>query len=194
MHRILHAVLSDQARLPPVALQPELLALREQPRPRQPPNALRDARPPHLDAQRLARLRREPHAALAEAIRLHLVAVPKHLEPRLSPHQLRQVEGDAPRVVRHEPHLMRRAQLHQRHRPPAAQFDHFDPAGFGGVGHERQAQRQPETRQLHAANGGGKQNAAPAKWRGGGETESIRSALPDSAPRSPSSSRAGAGR
>lgn len=130
MHRVLHAVLPDQSRLAPVGFQSELLALREQPRARQPSDALCDARPSHFDAHRLARLRREPHAPHPEAIRLHFIAVPVDLEPSLASHQLRQVEGDASRVVRDKPHLMRRAQLHQWNRPSAALLENFNAARF----------------------------------------------------------------
>ncbi|MCE2684408.1 MAG: hypothetical protein LW857_04450 [Verrucomicrobiae bacterium] len=113
----------------------ELMAFREEPAPREPSEPLGQDAAFHRDREFLAGLRPQADAFVAEAIRLHPVAVPAHREPSLLAHQLGQVEGDQPRVVRNEANAMHRAELDAGHRGQQGEERAHGPTlrGFSGA-------------------------------------------------------------
>ena len=132
INRVLNTIAAEHAGLGPVQFAAELLALGKHSRTRDAPDAFGDDGTFHLDAEGFARLGFQAHAAIAEAVLGHFVAVADHVEPRFTSHQFRCVECNDARVVREKFHLMRGAQFHHRHRPAAASFNDLDATRWRG--------------------------------------------------------------
>ncbi len=116
---------------------PELLTFGEHPGSGNAPESFGDYGTRDLDLQRLIRFGCQAHAAISKAVFRNFIAIADHVEPRLTAHQLRQIEGDDAGVVRHEADEMSGPQFHERHRPARAFLNDLDAARRCGECEER---------------------------------------------------------
>ncbi len=95
-----------------------------------------DLRPP-------ARLGRERHAGVAEAVLSEGVTVAPDGEEDRLPHEARLVEGDPAAAVRHEDHPVDRLQFHERHAAPRRLVDGANAEARAGLGGATNRQAEP---------------------------------------------------
>ncbi len=131
MDRRLDTVRPEDTALFPVEVIPESLTLGKDSGTGKPPEPLRDHGPVYHYPVAASGLGNEAEPPATEAVGLHLVTVRVHRKPGLDPHQLRQVKGNHPRIVRVKGDLVIGPQFNQRNGPAVFPVNHFNTAGIG---------------------------------------------------------------